>query len=303
MDVRVLCKILKSNTINSVDPLEPKGYDPAWGHGGVMRALWKGSITFGLVNIPVKMYVASKDKEFKFVMLHKKDFSKIRYARMCVTEEKEVPWNEIIKAYEYEPGEFVAISDEDFEKANLQRTKSIEIVDFVKEEEVDSIYYTKPYFLEPEKNAANAYALLRDAMVKSKKVGIARYVLHNREHVAVIKPFENALVLNELHYESEILGYDELNIPKGKKPTTQELSIALKLIDHLTTKFKPGKYKDTYTAEIRDIIKKKAKGRKIHPKTVEKKPSGKIHDIMSLLKASLKEDKKKKPAARKRKVS
>lgn len=270
-----------------------------------MRALWKGSISFGLVNIPVKMFVASREKEFKFVMLHKKDHSKIRYSKICATENKEVPWEEIVKAYEYEPGEYVVMSDEDFKKANLERTNTIEIVNFVYEKEIDSIYYVKPYFLEPEKTASAAYALLRDAMVKSKKVGIAKYVLHNREHIAVLKPYEDGIILNELHYDSEILSMEELKLPAAKKPSAQELSIALKLIDHLTVKFNPKKYKDTYTKELREIIEKKAKGKKIHPKDTEKKPS-KIHDIMSLLKKSLKEDKKKataKKTVKKRKAS
>ena len=136
-----------------------------------MRALWKGSISFGLVNIPVKMYVASREREFKFVMLHKKDLSQIRYARICKTEDKEVPWEDIVKGYEYAPGEFVVLNDEDFKKANLTKSKTIEIIDFVKEDEIDTVYYSKPYFLEPEKNADKPYILLREALKKSKKSG------------------------------------------------------------------------------------------------------------------------------------
>lgn len=257
-----------------------------------MRALWKGSISFGLVNIPVKMYVASHEKEFKFVMLHKKDLSQIRYARICKTEDKEVPWEDIVKGYEYEPGEYVVLNDEDFKKANLTKSKSIEIIDFVKEEEIDTVYYSKPYFLEPEKNADRAYVLLREALKKSKKVGIAKFVIHNREHVAVIKPYEEAIILNELRYSDELVQAKDLAIPEEGKASSKELDIALKLIDHLTTSFKPEKYKDSYTDEIKEIIEQKAKGRKIHPKGKEAKPS-KVQDIMSLLKASLAEPPKK----------
>lgn len=263
-----------------------------------MRALWKGSISFGLVNIPVKMFVASHEREFKFVMLHKKDLSQIRYARICKTEEKEIPWEEIVKGYEYEPDEFVVLTEEDFKKANLTKSKSIEIIDFVKEDEIDAMFYAKPYFLEPEKNAAKAYVLLREALKKSKKVGIAKFVIHNREHVAVIKPYENAIILNELRYSDEILQPSELNIPEEKSTSPKEVDVALKLIDHLTTKFKPEKYKDTYSDEIREIIEQKAKGRKIHPKGQESKPT-KVQDIMSLLKASLEEQPKKSKTKRK----
>lgn len=257
-----------------------------------MRSLWKGSISFGLVNIPVKMYVASQEKEFKFVMLHKKDLSQIRYSRICKAEEKEVPWQEIVKGYEYEPGEYVVLDEEDFKKANLTKSKTIEILDFVKADEIDTIFYSKPYFLEPEKNADKAYVLLRDALRKSKKVGIAKFVIHNREHVAVIKPHENALILNELRYVDEVVLPKGLNFPENEKASAKELDVALKLVEQLTTSFKPQKYKDTYAEEIKAIIEQKAKGKKIYPKGKEPKPS-KVQDIMSLLKASLEEPPKK----------
>ncbi len=262
-----------------------------------MRSLWKGSISFGLVNIPVKMYVATHEREYKFVMLHKKDLSQIRYARICKTEDKEVPWNEIVKGYEYEPGEYVVMNDEDFKKANLTKSKTIEILDFVKEEEIDTLYYSKPYFLEPEKNADKPYVLLREALKKSKKVGIAKFVIHNREHMAVIKPYENAIILNELRYSDEVILPKELNFPENEKVAPKELEVALKLVDQLTAHFNPKKYKDTYNEEIKEIIKQKAKGKKVHPKGKEPKPS-KVQDIMSLLKASLEEQPKKSKAKR-----
>lgn len=264
-----------------------------------MRPLWKGSISFGLVNIPVKMYTASHEREFKFVMLHKKDLSQVRYARICKEEEKEIPWEEIVKGYEYSPGEFVVINEEDFEKINLVKSKSIEIIHFIKQEEIDTVYYSKPYFLEPDKNAEKPYRLLLDAMQKSKKVGIAKFVLHHREHLAVIKPYENAIILNELRYDAELSKIKEIELPKEEKSSPQELSIALKLIDHLTVPFKAKEYVDTYTEEAMDMINKKAKGKKIHPKGQEKKPS-KVQNIMSLLKASLdapKVEKKQKKAS------
>jgi len=263
-----------------------------------MRAIWKGSLSFGLVNIPVRLYTASQDKDMKFVLLHKKDLSEIRYARICKNEDKEVPWDEIVKGYEYEKGEFVVLQDEDFEKANLKKTKTVEILDFVNESEIDSIYYAKPYFLEPDKNAEGAYNLLREALEKSKKVGLARYVLRNREHIAVIKPYENVIMLNQLRYHNELVNTKGLDVPETKKATSKELEIALKLIDQLTVSFNPEDYKDTYTEEMKEIIEQKAKGKTIHPKT-EKIQSTKVHDIMSLLKASLEQTPKKSSSKKK----
>ncbi len=259
-----------------------------------MRALWKGSISFGLVNIPVKMFVAAREHDLKFVMLHKKDLSQVRFARFCKAEEKEIPYEEIVKGYEYAPGDFVVVTAEDFSKINLNKSKSIEILNFIEEVEIDTIYYSKPYYLEPEKNATRAYALLLEAMKKSKKIGIAKFVIHNREHLAVIKPYENGIVLNELRYDAEIVKTSNLKLPEATSSSKEELSIALKLIDHLTTNFKPASYTDTYESEVMKMIEQKAKGKKVHPIGQEKKTS-KVHDIIALLKESLNEDKKAKP--------
>ncbi len=261
-----------------------------------MHAVWKGSLSFGLVNIPVNMYTASHDKEISFVMLHKKDNSEIRYARICKAEGKEVPWSEIVKGYEYEKGNYVVLQDEDFEKVNLKKTKTIEIVNFIEEDEVDSMYYVKPYFLEPGKNSESAYALLREALKKSKKVGLGKYVIRNREHIAVIKTHENMIILNELRYQNELVLPKDLNLPAIGKTSGKEIDMAMQLIDQLTVPFNPREYKDTFTEEIKDLIKQKTKGRPVHPKT-EAPKSTKVHDIMSLLQASLK-NKKKTPTRR-----
>ena len=265
-----------------------------------MRAMWKGLLSFGLVNIPVSLYTASQEKELSFMLLHKKDQSEIRYARICKTEGKEVPWNEIVKGYEYEKGNFVILDDEDFKKANLKKTKTIEIVSFIKESEIDSIYYVKPYFLEPDKGANKAYILLREALKKSKKVGLAHYVLRNREHFAVIKVHKNALIVNELRYQNELVHLEDLKIPETAKGSPKELEVAIQLIDHLTGPFEPRIYKDTYAEELKEIINQKAKGKPIHPKA-EPESSPKVHDIMTLLKASL--ETKKKPTKRSSKTA
>jgi len=252
-----------------------------------MRSIWKGSISFGLVNIPVRLYSASQAKELSFVLLHKKDFSEIRYARVCKAEEKEVPWKDIVKGYEYEKGEFVVLDDKDFDKIGVKRTKTIEIVNFTDEDEIDSVYYVKPFFLEPEKTGEKAYSLLRDALKKSKKVGVAKYVLRNHEHLVVIKCVDDMLILNELRYQAELVVPKELTIPSSK-PNPKELKMAMQLIEQLTVPFNPKKYKDTYTEEIKALIKQKAKGKMVHPKAEKEARSPKIHDIMTLLQASLK---------------
>lgn len=267
-----------------------------------MKSIWKGALSFGLVNIPVHMYTASREKEISFVLLHKKDLSQIRYARMCKAEDKEVPWSEIVKGYEFEKGEFVIFEESDFEKANLKKTKTIEIVSFAEEEEVDSLYFSKPYFLEPDKNAEKAYVLLREALKQSKKVGIAKYVLRNKEHIAVVKIYEHMIILLEMRYASEVQ-IPDLAIPKTEKPSVKEIEIAKHLIDHLTAPFNAADYKDTYTEEIKQIIKKKSKGKPVHPKTEEPKIT-RVQDIMSLLEESLKNTKNtKKPAKKSRKTA
>lgn len=252
----------------------------------IMRSLWKGSISFGLVNIPVKMYSASRERELKFVMLHKKDLSEVRFARVCKNEEKEIPWEEIVKGFEYKNGEYVVLNQEDFEKADVHKTKTIDIIDFTEESEIDIIYYAKPYYLEPDKNSLKAYRLLCEALKKSKKVGIAKYVFHNHEHIAVIKPYNEMLLLMQLRYNDEITSAEEIKIDTKEKVASKEVEMAVKLIDQLTQPFNPAAYKDEYTQEIKEIIAKKAKGKKIQPKGAEPK-STKVHDIMSLLKASL----------------
>ena len=221
-------------------------------------------------------------------MLHKKDLSPIRFARICKADGKEVPYQDIVKGYEYEKGEYVVVSEEDFAKANVKKTKTIEIVDFTFEDEIDSVYFEKPYFLEPEKSSIKAYTLLREALKKSKKVGIAKFVLRNREHLGVIKPFKNALMINQLRFYQELRGEDQFNLPANQKVAAKELEMAIKFINQLTVKFNPKAYHDTYTEELKALIQQKIKGKKPSKKAIREPKPTKVHDIMDLLKASLK---------------
>ncbi len=257
-----------------------------------MRAIWTGALSFGLVNIPIRLYSATGGEKLDFDMLHKKDLSPIRYARICREDGKEVPYEDIVKGYEYQKGSYVVLTPEDFQKANVEKTKAIEIQEFVKEQEIDPMYFEKPYYLEPEKGSDKAYALLREALKKSKKIGIAKFVLRNREHLSAVKPAGNVIVLEQLRFAEEIRDPQDLNLPEAKKATAKEVEIALALIDQLTEKFKPEEFKDTYTDELKRVIAAKSKGKTIKAKGKEPKPT-EVSDIMAMLKKSLVKEKTK----------
>ena len=258
-----------------------------------MRAMWSGSISFGLVNIPVRLYSATGgEAKLDFDLLHEKDMSPIRYAKVCRLEGEEVPNEEIVKGYEYEDGQYVILTDEDFERANVTRTRAIEITEFSDEADIDDIYFEKPYYLEPDKGAAKPYALLREALRRSGKVGIARFVLRNREHLAAIKPTGDVLVLNQLRYSSELLEPDELKVPDPSLADERELDLALTLIDKLSESFQPERYKDEYTEELRQMIEGKAQGRVPVAKGEEPEPTS-VVDLMAVLKKSLEQERTK----------
>ena len=166
-----------------------------------MRSIWKGALSFGMIHIPVRLYSASKSRELKFKLLHKKDLSEIRYARICKADGKEIPWEEIVKGYEYQKGDYVVLTEEDFEKADIKKTRTIEILDFTDENEIDTLYYSSPYYLEPEKGAGKAYALLREALKRSKKVAVGRFVFRHHEHLGVVRPHGDLLVLHQLRHD------------------------------------------------------------------------------------------------------
>ncbi|HLX67766.1 MAG TPA: Ku protein [Puia sp.] len=223
-----------------------------------MRSIWTGAIGFGLVNIPIKMYSATQDSNLDLDMLDKKDHAHIRFKRVNEDTGKEVPWENIVKGYKLDD-RYIVLTDEDFEKASPEKSKTININEFVDESEIDGIYYETPYYLEPEKSGAKAYILLRDALGKSGKVGFGSFVLRNKEGLCLIKPRENVLVLNRIRWAQEIRPTNELNIPnQSTKPA--EMKMAMQLIESLSGPFDIGKYKDTYADELMKLIKAKAKG-------------------------------------------
>jgi len=251
-----------------------------------MRSLWSGALSFGLINIPVNLYPATFDRGINLDMLHKKDLSPIRFARFCKLEDKEIPYDEIVKGYEYEKGQYIVLTEEDFIKASPKRTKTLEIELFIDEGEVDPIYYEKPYLLEPGKGASKTYVLLNEALKKSRKVGLATYILHTKPHIGLIKPHGRGILLQQLRFHSDLRNFAEIELPVAKIQS-KELEIAVKLIDQLTEDFHPEKFKDTYTEELQSVIDQKTKGIKPSKKKGEPEKITAVGDIMKQLKASL----------------
>ena len=250
-----------------------------------MRPIWTGAIGFGLVNIPVKMYSATETSNLDLDMLDKKDHAHIKYMRVNENTGKEVDWENIVKGYKYND-DYVVLDDKDFEAASAKKTKTIEISDFVKEEEISSLYYETPYYLEPDKSGTRPYKLLLDALKKTKKVGVSTFVMRNKEALAILKPDKNVIVLNKIRFEQEIRNPEELALPKNTEVKPAELKMAITLIDQLTGRFDISKYKDTYNGELLKLIKAKASGKKIKAPQM-KVVHNKAKDLMEQLKASL----------------
>lgn len=250
-----------------------------------MRPLWTGAIGFGLVNIPVKLYSATESSSLDFDMLDKKDLSNIRFMRVNEKTGKEVKWESIVKGFMMD-NKYVVLDSKDFEKANAVKTKLIEINDFVEAIEINSAYYETPYYLAPEKSGVRPYALLREALLKTKKVGIASFVMRNKENLAILRAQDDVIILNRIRFAQEIRSTEELNLPDKNAIKPAELKMAITLIDQLSTKFDIEKYKDNYTSELMKVITAKAKGKKIETPTL-KVVHSKTQDLMEQLKASL----------------
>lgn len=250
-----------------------------------MKTIWTGAIGFGLVNIPVKLFSATHESRLDLDMLDKKDHSHIKFQRINEKTGKEVLWENIVKGYKIDD-DYVILDDKDFEKANAKKTKTIEILQFVMEDEIDSVYFETPYYIQPDKSGSRAYALLREALIKSKKVAVANYVLRNKEALAILKPVGNVIVLIKIRFQEEILQADELDLPSKTEVKEGEMKMALSLIDQLTEKFDISQYKDTYTSELLKLIKAKAKGTVPKTKSAVAKPTA-TKDLMAQLKASL----------------
>ena len=264
-----------------------------------MAAIWKGSLTFGLVNIPVELKTAVRADHISFRLLHKEDLSPVKYERVCQAEGEPVPWNEIVKGYEYEKGKFVVLTDEDFKTAALEQSKTIDILDFVKEDEIDPRYFETPYYLVPSKGGEKPYALLREAIRQTGSVGIGKIIMRQTQHLVGVKVIGEALVLEIMRFANELVDSREFNFPGREAVRPQELQMAEQLVGNLAEPFDPARYTDEYRANLMKIIKAKMKGKKVKLEEPEgEAPDSDVLDLMSRLRASLEEGSGKKGAVR-----
>jgi DNA end-binding protein Ku len=274
------------------------------------RPIWKGTINFGLVNIPVALYSAEADGSLDFDLLDRCDFSRVRYRRVNEKTGRDVPWDEIVKGYEYEKGEYVALTDDDFLKANIEATQSIEILDFVDAVDISPIYFDKPYYSVPLKNGQRAYTLLREVMKRTGKVGIARVVIRTRQHLAALLADGPLLILNLLRFSHELRDPAALDVPKEKSTASsnQALKMAEQLVETMAGKWNPEKYRDEYHQDLLQMIDKKIKSgqtKAVEPVEAARRPKqqSKVVDIMHLLRQSMKQAHNKNEPARNRKAS
>jgi len=253
------------------------------------RAIWKGSISFGLVNIPIALYPATRREELRFRLLRKSDLSPVSYKRVAEKDGKEVPWDEIVKGYEYEKGKYVVLKDEDFQRVDLEATQTVDIQDFVDQEEIDPMFFYRPYYLEPQKGGDKAYALLRDALKDTNKVGVAKVVIKTRQYLAGVKPEDGALVLELMHFADDLADPEKLHVPKTMNVGKREMNMARSLIDSMTSKWEPEKYKDDYREALMEVIEEKveAGGKEIEEKPKRTPKPTKVIDLVSVLQKSL----------------
>jgi DNA end-binding protein Ku len=254
-----------------------------------MRAIWKGSISFGLVNIPIALYPATRKEDLKFRLLRAADLSPVNYKRVAEKDGKEVPWDKIVKGYEYEKGKFVVLDEKDFQRVDLEATQTVDIQDFVDIEEIDPMYFYKPYHLEPQKGGDKAYVLLREALADGKKVGIAKVVIKTRQYLAGVKALKHALVLELMHFAEELSDPEKLKVPKKLEVGKREKDMAKALVDSMSSKWDPEKYHDDYREALLEVIEEKVEsgGKEIEEKPKPKKESTKVIDLVAVLQESL----------------
>lgn len=254
-----------------------------------MASIWKGSISFGLVSIPVGLHPATKREELSFRLLRKSDLSPVNYKRVAEVDGKEVAWEEIVKGYEYEKGKFVVLKEEDFKRVDIEATQTIDIMDFVDIAEINPIFFSKPYFLEPQKGGSSAYALLREVLTKTNKAGIAKVVIRTRQHLAAVKANGDALVLEIMHFADELVDQRKLKINAGHAPGAREVQMATTLVDNMTVSWDPHRYNDEYSSALLKLIEQKIEsGGKDLPKApAAPKRASKVIDLVAVLQESL----------------
>ena len=269
-----------------------------------MASIWKGSLTFGLVHVPVEMKTAVRSDHISFRMLHAEDLSPIKYERVCQADGEPVPWNEIVKGYEYSKGKFVVLTDEDFKKAALDSSRTIDIIDFVRQDEIDPRFFETPYYLLPTKGGEKPYALLREAMRESDVVGIGKVIIRKTQHLAGVRVVGEALVLELMRFGNELVDVKEYAFPGTDMLREQELSMAKQLVENLAEPFDPEKYTDDYRSNLMKLIRAKMKGKKVTAaEALPEEDDTTVLDLMSRLQASLEEGRAAKGGRGKKRVA
>jgi DNA end-binding protein Ku len=270
------------------------------------RSIWKGSITFGLVNIPVGLYTAEEREELSLHLLDKRNMARVRYKRVNEETGKEVPWEDTVRGYEFADGRYVVLSDEDLKRASPEKTQTIDILDFVDLDEISPVYFDKPYFLAPDKKGAKSYALLRETLKRTRKVGIATVVIRTKQYLAAVIPQDDVLLLEILRYPHELRKAEDLDLPSGKAGVTdRELDMAERLVEGMVDTWEPSRFKDTYFRDLKKMIDQRVEAGQLEkappPADEEKKPArSNVVDLMALLKQSVESGGKgAKPAAKK----
>jgi DNA end-binding protein Ku len=251
------------------------------------RALWKGSISFGLVNIPVELHTAVRNHRPKFRMLHAKDKSPVRFERVCIRDGTPVAWEDLVKGYEYEKGRFVVITQDDFKAAALEKTRTVDIIDFVDAEEVDDRYFDTPYYLVPAKGGERAYALLREAIRESNRIGIAKFIMRDAQHLAAIETIEDAIVLTTLRFADELVDVSIFELPSTRDVRKPELDMAKALVNSLAAEWDPSKYTDQYRENLMRIIRAKVEGAEPELESPQEPRQAEVVDLMERLRRSL----------------
>jgi DNA end-binding protein Ku len=262
------------------------------------RALWKGSISFGLVNIPIELHTAVRDHRPHFRMLHAKDKSPVKFQRVCIRDGHPVSWDDLVKGYEYQKGHFVVLTKEDFEAAAVEKTRRVDIIDFVKAEEIDDRFFETPYYLVPSKGAERAYTLLREAIRESGRIGIAKFILRDAQHLAAVEAIQQAIVLTVMRFADELVDVGQFELPGDSGIRKSELDMAKALVDNLAAEWNPAKYTDEYRDNLMKVIRAKVKGKPIKLEAAAEPRQAEVVDLMERLRRSLEQSGGKAPAAK-----
>lgn len=251
------------------------------------RALWKGSISFGLVNIPIELHTAVRDHRTRFRMLHAKDKSPVKFQRVCIRDGHPVAWEDLVKGFEYSKGHFVVVTKDDFEAAALEKTRTVDIIDFVKADEIDDRFFETPYYLTPAKGGERAYVLLREAIRESGRVGIAKFILREAQHLAAVEVIGQAIVLTVMRFADELVDAGQFNLPGESGVRKAELDMAKALVNNLAAEWDPSKYTDEYRENLMRVIQAKIKGKHVELKSAAEPREAEVVDLMERLRRSL----------------